>query len=167
MLCMEPEQSAAGTVKLTEGQAKAAYLYNFAQYVEWPASTFAGAGSPLVITVLGKCDYPEAFESLASKTVRRRHLVVRQIRTLEELGDTHILFIGSSERGRLSRLLAPLKSSPVLTVSDIKQFAAAGGMVGLVPQEDRIGFEINLKAARRAELRLSALLLKLALTVLE
>lgn len=167
LLCCGLRQADAGPVKLTEGQVKAAYLYNFAQYVEWPAAAFANGSSPLIITVLGKSGYATAFDALGEKTVRKRRVVVRQIGSIDELGETHVLFIATSEKGQLSRILGTIKPNAVLTVSDIKGFATAGGMIGLVHQEDRVSFEINLKAARRADLKLSAHLLKLAAPVLE
>ena len=161
-----PPQSLAGPIRLTEGQIKAACLYNFAQYVEWPATAFAGSSSPLVISILGKNNFGGSFGELTQKTVRKRRIVVRQISRIEDLGESQILFIGASERGRLPYLLSTLKTA-VLTVSDIKQFARAGGMISLVTQEDRVSFEINLKAARQADLKLSSNLLKLAHSIIE
>jgi len=157
----------AGPIKLTEGQVKAGCLYNFAQYVEWPASAFAGSNSPLVISVIGKNNFGGALEALTERTVRKRRVVVRQISRIEELGDSRILFISTSERGQLAHILGLLQAQPVLTVSDIRQFTGAGGMISLVTLEDRVRFAINLKAARQADLRLSAHLLKLATSVIE
>lgn len=165
-LCCGLPQALAGPLRFTEGQVKAGYLYNFAQYVEWPASAFAGSSSPLVISVIGKNSFGDAFEALAGRTVRKRRVVVRQISRIEDIGESQILFISVSERGQLPRILGALKTGAVLTVSDIRHFASAGGMIGLVNQEDRVGFEINVKAARQADLKLSAQLLKLA-TIIE
>ncbi|MBJ6725780.1 YfiR family protein [Geomesophilobacter sediminis] len=157
----------AAPAKLTEGQVKSAYLLNFAQYAEWPHASFPDAGTPLVISVLGKSSYLSAFDALTDRTVHKRRAQVRFISRIEELGDSHILFICASEKGQLSRILNSLKSEAVLTVSDIKDFTDAGGMIGLVPKDGRLAFEINMKAARRADIKLSSHLLRLAVAIRE
>lgn len=167
-LCCAVPQLQAEPVKLTEGQVKAAYLYNFVQYVEWPAAGSHGSGAPLVISVLGNASFGGALEALGERTVKKRRVVLRYLRKIEDLeADSQVLFICASERGQLARILSLLQGRPVLTVSDMDRFAEAGGIISLVNLEDRMRFVINLKAARQAELKLSAHLLKLALSIIE
>ena len=143
-----------------EYEVKAAMLYNFAKFVEWP-----GEGrEPLVIGVLGKDPFgPVLDEVVRDKTVHGRPLVVRRFHQLAELGACHILFIARSESRLIPEVLEPLHKAGVLTVADIDQFAKSGGVIGFTMDNGRIRFEINLGAARRAGLRISSRLLGLAL----
>lgn len=150
-----------------EYEVKAAYLYNFAKFTDWPPEAFSGENSPVVFCVLGKSPFGSALDSLASKTVANRKVVVRYVGRVEDIKECHILYVAASEKPRLAHILASLPVSAVLTVSDIKDFSRAGGMIGLVTQEEKVRFQINLKAAQRARLRLSSKLLKLALEIVE
>jgi hypothetical protein len=150
-----------------EYKVKAAFLYNFALFTEWPDENVAGGGSSLVICVLGKHSFGDALESIQGKSVRRRNVTVRQINSVREMGICHVLFVSASEKQRLPDILSEVKNQPVLTVSDLDRFAEAGGTIGFISLEDRVRFEINMKAAQRARIRISSQLLKLAHDVIE
>lgn len=156
----------AGTLP-GEYQIKAAFIYNFAKFTEWPAEAFAGENAPLTVCIIGKNPFASALDFLGSKTVGNRKLVVLNVSRPEELKDCHILYIAASEKPRLAQILASVTVPGVLTISDIKNFSQAGGMISLVTQEDKVRFRINLKSAQRARLRLSSQLLKLALEIVE
>lgn len=147
----------------TEYQVKAAYLYNFAKFVEWPPEAFASGSSVLVIGILGLNPFGRELAGIVEgKTVSGRKIVTREIERLEETHSCHILFISQSEAGRLGKLLKSLSARPLLTVSDAESFVAMGGMIGLITVENKIKFEINAGAVKRAGLKMSAKLLKLA-----
>lgn len=146
---------------------KAAYLYNFAKFVEWPPQAFAGANAPLVICVAGFNPFGDALNALSGKTVKNHPVELRYPSAADGFEGCHILFIGRGEQSRLRAMLARCNGLPVLTVSDIGAFTQMGGMVGLVESEQRIRFEINLNTARQSDLKLSSQLLKLALNVIQ
>lgn len=148
-----------------EYAVKAAYLYNFAKYVEWPSEAFAGADAPLWICVAGDNPFGGALDTLSGKMVESRPVAVRHIPAATGLEKCHIVYIGRSEQGRFKAVLTKLARLPILTVGDIADFAQEGGMIGLVEAEQRIRFNINLAAARQANLKLSSQLLKLATIV--
>lgn len=154
---------AAASAQL-EYQVKAGFICNFIKYVEWPPSKDNG---PLSICILGKTPSDDAFDSMKGRTVRNRVIAVRRIGTMEELGDCEVLFISASQKRNLPHILAALEGRGVLTVSDMKRFVDSGGMIGFVTHGENLRFEINLKAATRAGLRLSSQLLKLASALIE
>lgn len=144
---------------------KAAFLYNFAKFIEWPPTAFAADSDPLRICVVGDNPFGAALTNLRDKRVGQREVEVQEAPAGGEARDCHIAFISRSEQPRLKSLLRTLSNRPVLTVSDIEGFAQAGGVIGLIEAEQQIRFAINTAAARRAHLQLSSQLLKLALLV--
>ncbi len=146
----------------TEYQVKAAFLYNFAKFVEWPAEALS-EGGPFVIGILGEDPFGSLIdEAVAGKTVREKRIIVKRLSKIEEAVDSHILFISDSERENVSRILKQLGHAPVLTVSDLGRFAEQGGMVQLVTEQNRVRFAINVAVVERAGLKPSSQLLKLA-----
>lgn len=148
-----------------EYEVKAAYLYNFARFVDWPEAAFPTENAPLVVAVLGESPFGPALDSLVGKTAKGRPLQVRRARRLDELPGVHLLFIADSERQRLSVILAALAGRPVLTVADVPHFARQGGMIQLIAAEGAVRFEINRSAALREGLEISSRLLQLATIV--
>ncbi len=148
-----------------EYAVKAAYLYNFAKFVEWPPEAFASDDAPLLICIAGANPFGDALAVLSDKRVERHPVEVRHLPTMTGLDRCHVVFIGRAEQGRLKTVLAKVARLPVLTVSDIDDFARMGGMIGLVEADQRIRFDINLTTARQANLKLSSQLLKLAFIV--
>lgn len=153
------------TGEFDEYAVKAAYLYNFAKYAEWPPEAFASVEAPLVVCIAGENPFGGALATLRDKTVDTRPVEVRMVPVASGLESCHVVFIGRAEQGQLKVVLTKLAQRPILTVSDISGFARAGGMIGLVEAEQRIRFEINLEVARRTNLKLSSQLLKLAIIV--
>lgn len=148
-----------------EYQVKAAFLYNFTKFVVWPADSSAHA-TPLKIGVLGRSPITQA---LVRRVAPGLNVVVVELKRAEEIesSNCNVLFISMSERQRVHEILAKVGNRPVLTVSDIRRFVEAGGMIGLVMVGDTIKFEINHRAALRSRLQLSSHLLRLATAVLE
>lgn len=147
----------------TDRDVKAAFLYHFAQYVEWPEAAFASSQSPFVLGVVGDGGFlPAISAAVADKSVAGRRIAVRAVRSPSESRECHMVFVTSSEVSRLPRVLGSLDSLPVLSVGDTAGFARAGGVIGLVIKDGKVGFQINPVAARRAGLRISSKLLRLA-----
>ena len=156
---------AFGGEPLTEAQVKAAYVYNFVKYVEWPATAFATAQSPVVLCVPAGDGLRGALAAIDGKQAQGRVLQLRRAVRPEELRSCHILFVPESEERAAAELLRRVRSLPVLTVGEHDGFTAAGGVIGFVVRDDRVQFEINPDAASRADLRVSSRLLQLATIV--
>ncbi len=145
-----------------EYQIKAAMIYNFAKFVEWPADALAPAPAPLTLCVLGRDPFGGALAAIEGRSAQGRELRVRRGLAADEFRGCHLLFIADSEERRLPALLRTLANQPVLAVSDIEGFAEAGGTIALIESDGRLQFEINLGAAQRANLKISSQLLRLA-----
>jgi len=168
LLCVVPSNAgaAAGATPPREYEIKAAFLYNFTNFVDWPAQTFANADAPIVIGVLGDSPCAQALERLVKdRKVNGRTIVVRQIASAEEAKVTQLLFVGSAHEVQFAGLKPAIESLPVLTVGESPGFATLGGAIDFVPQGDNIRFEINIGVAERAGLKISAQLQKLATAV--
>jgi hypothetical protein len=152
---------AAQSAPTTEYQLKAVFLFNFAQFVEWPQGEFADPATPLVIGVLGQDPFGAYLDAtVRGETVNGRPLAVRRYRRVEEIRNCQILFVSRPEEGHLGEILDSLKGRSVLTVSDADRFAPHGGMIGFVMDRNRIRLRINLDAARAANLTISSKLLR-------
>lgn len=147
---------------LTEYQIKAAFLFNFARFVEWPAGTFPDADTPLTIGVLGEDPFGAILDrTIEGESVRDRRLVVLRSHDVEDLKRCHLLFVSRSEQARLGVILRELSTSPVLTVSEIEDFTGRGGIVAFYLDRKRVRFAVNPTSARRCGLKLSSQLLRL------
>lgn len=148
-----------------EHQVKAAFLYNFARFVEWPPDTASGVGS-FVIGVLGPDATSRALElTVQGKSVGGRTIQVRPVKTHEEATRCHMLFLGSESPERLAGVLKAVRGSAVLTVGDSDAFSREGGIVNFVMRDHHVRFEVNTDAAERAGLKISSKLLQLAIIV--
>jgi hypothetical protein len=146
-------------------QVKAAYLFNFLKFVQWPEDAFQDSLAPIVIGIVGDDPFGEALpQVVVGKTVQGRDLVIRKFHDGEDLRGSHILFISASEKKRLPQLLASLRGSSVLTVGDMDHFVESGGMIQFLIEDSRVRFAIDAGAATRSRLKISAKLLTLART---
>lgn len=141
---------------------KAVLLYNFTQFVDWPATAFANPEAPLVIGVIGRDPYgPTLDELVHGEKVGRHPLQVVRIRDAGAAEQVHVLYISASERSRVADILEKLQGKPVLTVADFDGFLHAGGIARFYRNaENKIRVRINLPAARAANLTFSAKLLR-------
>jgi YfiR/HmsC-like len=152
--------------KPTDYQVKAAYLYNFGRFVQWPAMASPAKGDSFNICVLGQDPFGSTLDStLAGQKIAGKRVAARRISSPQDSGNCQILFLSSSEDARLSEIMKALDKSAVLTVSDMPQFSRRGGMIQFVAEGDRIRFEVNLAAAQNAGLSLSSELLQVAASV--
>lgn len=148
----------------TEYEVKAAFIYNFAKFVEWPE------GSPdnvLQVCILGEDPFGKAIDSIESKSIGKRKVALNRINSVKNSGSCHILFIASSEKRQLRSITQTLSSAKILTIGDSEGFAKKGLVINLFMDKGRVRFEINLDAARRSGLRISPRLLELARIVRE
>jgi hypothetical protein len=145
----------------TEYQLKAVFLFNFAQFVDWPQESFPEAQMPLVIGVLGEDPFGTYLDEIVSgETVNNRRLEIQRYRRVDEMKTCHILFISQSESKRLEQIVADLKGRSILTVSDSVGFARYGGMIRFVTEKNKLRLRINLEAATAANLTISSKLLR-------
>lgn len=152
--------------KPTEYEVKAAFLFNFARFVEWPDEAFASPKSPLVIGILGRDPFGSVLDqTVQQKTVRERSFIVRRFKSAQDIQGCHLLFIAASEQHRLNEHLKHIGEAPILTISEIEGFCQNGGMINFVLIQNLVRFQINPNAAIAAHLKMSSKLLKLAILV--
>ena len=149
-----------------ERQVKAAYLYKFGNYVEWPERAFRTPDSPVRIAVIGADAIADELAQLvAGRTINGRQIVVRKLRRDDPLADINILFVGRSANARLADILAAAKGLPMLTVTESEDGIAAGSMINFVMVDGKVRFEASPKAAGMSNLNISARLLAAAYKV--
>ena len=152
--------------KPTDFQVKAAYLYNFGRFVEWPTKTAPTRGDAFTVCVLGQDPFGPALDAtLAGETIDGKRVVAKRISAPQESGNCQILFLSLAEDGRLNKIIETVDKQAILTVSDMPQFAERGGMIQFVVEGNRVRFQVNLTATQRAGLKLSSELLKVATAV--
>lgn len=146
-----------------EYQVKAAFLFNFCQFVEWPADAFTSAGAPFVIGVYGDNPFGHYLEeTVAGEKVDGHPVAVRYFNSVENLGDCKILFVSAPGKHESEEVLSSLKGKSVLTIGDAPYFLAQNGMIKFVTRNKNIKFQINLDETKNAGLVLSSKLLRLA-----
>jgi hypothetical protein len=156
-------QDALGESKTpSEYALKAAFLYNFSKFVDWPDEAFVDDQSPIILCILGKDPFGDILKSIEGRTVKGRRLTIRRSKEIEYLEQCHILYISGSQERDLTQIFERLTDWHVLTVSDMESFAQRGGIIGLLTEKDKIHFEINVKAAKRSGVKISSKLLNLA-----
>ena len=149
-----------------ESQIKAAFIYNFTKFVEWPAARFSEPDSPIMIGVFGKS--PVALqlpEAIKDRKVNGRGIVFKPIERIADAKSVHLLFVSAAADDQVIEVLNSMKGSSVLTIGESEAFAKAGGMINFVREGDKVRFEINADSAEQADLKISAQLQKLAKSV--
>jgi len=156
----------AGAQDVSEYQVKAAFLYNFAKFVEWPGAAEPSPDGFFVIGILGKDPFGSTLDLLVkTKTAMGRHIEVKRFARVEDVHGCQMLFISASEARKLPATIKALNGMSVLTVSEVPQFLGAGGMLNLVLAGNRVAFEANPLAAEHEGFRLSSKLLQLAVNL--
>jgi hypothetical protein len=149
--------------EVLEYNVKAAFLFNFTKFVDWPAEAFADEKSPFRICILGDDPFGGSLDTLvANETVNGRPIAVRRLARGADPHPCHILFLDRLERERQPEVLAGLRGSPVLTVGESDRFLADGGMINFFLEAHRVRFEVSLPAVERSQLKISSKLLRLA-----
>lgn len=145
-----------------EYHVKAAFLYNFCKFIQWPDSAFQDDNSPIVLAVTDAAPFGDALKALDGRRVGQRTLEVREYRKPEEMNSCHILFIPKSDRARATAYLRQVSTAPVATVGETRSFMESGGMIRFVKRASNLRFQINPDSLREAALSVSSQLLKLA-----
>jgi hypothetical protein len=155
--------SPAQSLTTSEYEIKAAFLFNFAKFVDWPPDAMKNTDGSFVIGILGRDPFGVALEqTIGDKTIRGAAIQIRRFQNLNDLRFCHILFISESEKNGLPGILDKIGDQSILTVSDMPDFARRGGMIHLYMENNRVRFIIHTQAAENAGLKLSAKLLTLA-----
>ncbi len=176
---VSPKVCTAST-KSSEYQVKAAFLYNFIKFVDWPQKKAANNNESFTIGIIGKDPFGEAFTPIKGKKIKNRNVIVKQFDTFEELkksskGDKsklnekiqaikkcHLLFICTSEKKNLKEIINLVKEDGVLTVGEMPNFIESGGITNFLLEDKKVRFEINVTAAKRAGLKIRSQLLRMA-----
>jgi len=152
----------AESISFKEHKIKAAFIYNFAKFIEWPAESFAKDQNTLTLCIIGKDLFGDATKTVEGKTIKEKKLLVKRIKGIEDIGECHILFISESEGKNLSPILEKIKYKHILSIADMEGFAHRGGIINFITTDNKVQFEINIDAAQQSGLKVSSKLLKLA-----
>lgn len=145
---------------------KAGFTYNFAKLMEWPSGAFAQADSPIVICVLGTDPFNGTLDQvLKGKQANGRAFEVKHLKWGAEMKGCNILFVSDSETAHLDELFHSIKGLPILTIGETPGFAQHGGIINFVVEDNRVRFEIDVDAAKQANISISSRLLSLATIV--
>ena|ERR1041385_7593689 len=155
---------AAGAGAQTEEyQVKAAFLFNFAKFVEWPVASFSGQHEPIVICILGQNPFGDSLgEAIRGKFLGGRPAALHMISDIPQKSPCKMLFVSAQERARFRSMAGSLKDGGVLTVGEAPWFIEDGGIINLKVESGNVRFEINVEAADQAHLVISSKLLSLA-----
>jgi hypothetical protein len=162
-LAIDAQPASAQRNQAGEYELKAAILLNLGRFVEWPPSAYPGSQAPTVLCILGQDPFGDSLKTLGQKQdANGRPVSIRQLKNETGIRDCHVLYISTSERKTIAQILSRLKESSVLTVGEMSQFAAQGGIIQFTLEDKQVRFEINLDAASRMALKISSRLLVLA-----
>jgi hypothetical protein len=155
--------AASPEVPLDEYQVKAAFLYNFAKFVQWPGGTFQSPNEPIAICVLGQDPFGRSLEdTVAGRVIEGRSLIVRHISSVKLVMGCHVLFISFAENKRAPPVLSDLRPPGILTIGESEAASADGPIINFRLEGGKVRFDINVEAAERQKLRISSRLLSLA-----
>jgi hypothetical protein len=159
-LCLLALTPRAALAQSREYQVKAAFLFNFAQFVEWPDDTYSATNTPFCIGILGDDPFGTALDqTVQGETIGGHKLVVQRSRQIADLQNCQIIFVSKSEKKRLAEILSALSSRPVLTVSEMEGFARSGGVINFYLEGTKVRFEINPTAVQNERLKISSQLM--------
>ncbi len=145
-----------------EYQIKAAFLFNFAQFVNWPSGAFPGTNAPFCIGVLGDDPFSGALDAtIQGETIDNHKIIVERSQNVADLKNCQMIFVSKSERKHVAEILSALDSKPILTVSEVDGFAERGGGINFYLAGTKVRFEINPGVAQSDGLKISAQLLSL------
>lgn len=164
LLCFTAGRPSATTLEqLNEYEVKAAFLYNFTKFVDWPPKAFSDPQAPIVVGLFGSDPFSGSLKTIIDgRPVNGRPIQVKVVRSYDDVPGCHILFVGVQDERRVPDLLRTIANASVLTVGESNGFAEAGGVVNFVVDAGRVRLEINLRSADRAGLRLSSKMLSVA-----
>lgn len=152
--------------QMDEYSIKAGYLYNFSKYVSWPAGVFAAADTPFMICLVGDDPFGGRLDqAIAGKTsADNRPFLLKRLKAIDRAAfqECEVVFLGKSAQTHAAEILDTLKDSPVFTVADFESFAQKGGIADLRIEGTRVKVDLNVNAANRVNLKISARLQQVA-----
>ena len=152
----------------TEYEVKAAYLYQFGKFVEWPEGASSGSSNDFAICTLGVDPFGSVLDqTISGRSVQGRKVIAKRLSSVSDASECKILFVGSSEQNRTAEILKIVQGKGILTVGERADFITQGGMVQFQVEQNKVRFEINLPAVERSNLKVSSQLLKVARVVNE
>ena len=152
----------AQRASFNEREVQAVFLFNFAQFVDWPQDAFSSPDAPVIIGVLGHDPFgPLLEQAVKGEVIRGRTLTVERFRRVEDMRNCHVLFISASETERYEQIFTALRTKPTLTVGETANFSSRG-MIRFVTEQSRVRLEVNVDAAKAAGLTISSNLLRAA-----
>jgi hypothetical protein len=152
--------------RLPEYLIKAAYLYNFALFVEWPADAFTAPDAPFVVGIVGSDPFGWAIDrTVRDKRINSRRIVVERLQSSQDVRHCHMLFVSGSDGALSADLAKRLDRLPILIVGDAPTPSTPGGAVAFTVHDNKVGFEIDLQATKRTRLKISSKMLSLARVV--
>jgi hypothetical protein len=152
----------AQRVSFEEREVQAVFLFNFAQFVDWPPDAFSSADSPVIIGVLGEDPFGSLLDQVVKgEVIRGRKLAVERFRRIEDIGRCHVLFISASEAERYEHIFAALRTKSTLTVGETENFSSRG-MIRFLTERNRVRLEVNVVVVKAAGLTISSNLLRAA-----
>ncbi len=166
IMLLLPLAAPAQMHEASEYEVKAAFIYNFANFVEWPEGALA-PDSTLNICLLGDDPFVKLFDSITGQVMGKRKVVIKRAASLKDIKPCRVLFIASSEKARLKEITGLARANNILTIGDTEGFAKKGLTINLFMDKGKVRFEINPEAAKQAGLRVSPRLLDLARIVRE
>jgi hypothetical protein len=156
------ERASGQAAPPSEYQVKAAFIFNFTKFIEWPASVFTSPTAPYVVGVIGDDPFDGALQkALSGQELGGRSFVTRAVTRPAEAKECHVLFIGRSEKRHLTGILGAAQDLPILTISDLDGFIKSGGIIHFYTEKQKVRFEISDTAAKRAGLKISSKLMNL------
>jgi hypothetical protein len=153
----------AATEPTQEYKVKAAFIYNFARFIDWPAGVFANDDAPFVIAVVGTDPFNGGLEqAVAGKKISGRRVEIRHFDSVDKIGLCQILFVPTTDDETETQIIQKVANDSALTVGECENFTALGGSFRFFTEDNKMRFEVNTDATDRAKLRVSSKLLKLA-----
>ena len=147
----------------TEYEVKAAYLYQFGKFIEWPESSLVRTGNDFAICTIGKDPFGPVLDAMISgRSVQGKKAVAKRLAAVNDASTCNILFISTSEQSHVMEILRIVEGKGILTVADMSNFVSQGGMINFQMEQNRVRFEINMPAVERSNLKVSSQLLKVA-----
>jgi hypothetical protein len=162
---LAPSSYGADISQKGEYRLKAAFLYNFAKFTEWPSTAFSDHQAPHTICIVGEDPFGPEIDQLTTKPIHNRQLTIKRLQPTDQLLGCHLLYVSRTELGQATHILGTLQKTPVLTICDSDGCAESGFMLNMRMVENRVTLDLNLEAVEQTPLKLSSQLIKLTRVV--
>ncbi|RDH82354.1 MAG: DUF4154 domain-containing protein [endosymbiont of Galathealinum brachiosum] len=144
-----------------EYQLKAAYLLNFARFIYWPDQVIESRDY-FNICVIGDSPFEESLDRLSNKKIKNKKIKIKYSQDFERENYCHIVYISDGNKNKYREIINKINGEPILTVSDIDDFANYGGMIGFIRVKNKIKFEINVEKSTKSNIKYRSQLLEVA-----